>query len=169
MMKRQIRIEGNVAYVPLTRGYEAVIDAADVAKVSGLSWRALILRRRDGSIKAVYAQSEIGGRTARLHRVVSGAAQGVLVDHRDGDGLNCRSANLRPATVAQNGQNQRMRVDNTSGFKGAHWDSKAKRWQARIAANGRRVHLGMFGCKTAAWLAYLKASAAMHGDFGRAA
>ena len=27
-MKRPIRIEGDVAYVPLTKGYEAVIDVA---------------------------------------------------------------------------------------------------------------------------------------------
>ena len=29
-VKRPIRIDGEVAYVPLTMGYEALIDAADV-------------------------------------------------------------------------------------------------------------------------------------------
>lgn len=28
---RQIRVDGCIAYVPLTRGYEAVIDAEDAA------------------------------------------------------------------------------------------------------------------------------------------
>ena len=37
---RQIRVDGNIAYVPLTRGYEAVIDAADVPLVEGWNWYA---------------------------------------------------------------------------------------------------------------------------------
>jgi len=32
---RPIRIEGNIAYVPLTKGYEAVIDVADIGLVEG--------------------------------------------------------------------------------------------------------------------------------------
>ena len=32
---RQIRVEGNIAYVPLTKGYEAVIDAATAQVVHG--------------------------------------------------------------------------------------------------------------------------------------
>ena len=38
---RPIRIEGDLAYVPLTRGYEAVIDAGDVSLVEGFNWYAL--------------------------------------------------------------------------------------------------------------------------------
>jgi hypothetical protein len=37
---RQIRVEGQVAYVPLTRGLEAVIDAADVPLVEKQNWYA---------------------------------------------------------------------------------------------------------------------------------
>ena len=38
---RPIRIEGQVAYVPLTQGYEAVIDVDDVAFVECFNWYAL--------------------------------------------------------------------------------------------------------------------------------
>ena len=42
---RQIRIQGDIAYVPLTKGYEAVIDAADVPLVQGNNWSATVRKR----------------------------------------------------------------------------------------------------------------------------
>jgi hypothetical protein len=42
---RTIRIQGNVAYVPLTRGYEAIIDAGDVPLVLERNWTALLAPR----------------------------------------------------------------------------------------------------------------------------
>lgn len=47
-MKRPIRIEGDVAYVPLTQGYTAIIDAGDVPLVEGRSWQADIKPRAIG-------------------------------------------------------------------------------------------------------------------------
>ncbi len=46
---RKIRIDGAVAYVPLTRGYEAIIDIADVQLVCDWNWRA------DVDMHTVYA------------------------------------------------------------------------------------------------------------------
>ena len=37
-MKRQIIVKGDVAIIPLTRGYEAIIDAVDVHLVEGRNW-----------------------------------------------------------------------------------------------------------------------------------
>jgi len=39
-MIRAIHIEGNVARVLLTQGYETIIDAADVPLVEGRNWCA---------------------------------------------------------------------------------------------------------------------------------
>lgn len=39
MKPRPIRIEGDVAYVTLTRGYEAIIDAENVPLVEGYNWQ----------------------------------------------------------------------------------------------------------------------------------
>jgi hypothetical protein len=38
---RPIRVEGDTAIVPLTRGFEAVIDAVDVPIVEGWNWVAI--------------------------------------------------------------------------------------------------------------------------------
>ena len=45
-----------------------------------------------------------------LHRFVLDAGPGDLIDHKNGNGLDCRRENLREATTAQNAQNQRPRA-----------------------------------------------------------
>lgn len=162
---RPIRVEGNLAYVPLTRGYEAVIDAADAYLVAGVNWNAFVTKH------TVYAR-RTSGRPARrevlLHRVIMGDPEGVLVDHADCNGLNNRRANLRQATPSQNAHNMRLPKDNKSGFKGVSWHRPSKRWMAEISANRRKHYLGIFRTREEAHDAYMAASAKLHGDFGRA-
>ena len=162
---RPIRIEGNVAYVPLTRGYEAVIDAADVPVVDGKNWQARI----DGL--SVYAQcaEKIAGKsiTTVMHRHLMGSPEGLEIDHRDGDGLNNRRENLRMATHAQNVRNRRKPTNNKSGVKGVYWRKDIRKWAAMIKLNGRNLHLGLFPQISEAAAAYARASSDLHGDFGR--
>lgn len=161
------RIEGDIAYIALTQGYEAIIDAADVPLVGIWNWRAL---SRNGQAYAVRscARGDQGRQDLVLmHRVIMGAPAGMTVDHRDGNGLNNRRENLRLATHAENAHNQRKRRDNSSGFKGVSWHKDCKRWQAYIAVNGKRKYLGLFGNPADASEAYSRASVDLHGEFGR--
>jgi hypothetical protein len=157
---KPIRIEGDVAYVPLTKGYEALIDSEDVHIVDRLSWRAMV---RGGIVYAIAAD---GQKTVYMHRVIMGADRGVFVDHADHDGLNNRRANMRLATPSQNCFNRRMRSNNTSGFKGVHWSKKAQKWCARIVGSGTDRFCGYHDTPEAAHAAYCKASAELHGEFG---
>lgn len=171
---RPIRIEGNIAYVPLTMGYEAIIDAADVPLVSAWNWSAGLVRRKDGSISKVYAMrtEPIGGgkrRTVRMHSAIAQTPDGLETDHINLDGLDNRRSNLRAATSTQNRRNIRAHFDSTTGVKGVTWHKPMQKWVAKIRANGRRVHLGYFATIEAAAAAYAKASAEHHGVFGRTA
>lgn len=170
-MKREIRIEGDVAYVPLTKGYEAIIDAADVHLVAGRNWQARESRRADGSLHTVYAQAARPGKggTDKMHRVLLGAAC-EEVDHEDGNGLNNRrSSNLRPASTSQNRWNAKTPRDNTSGVKGVTWHKLRQKWMAQIQAHGVSRYLGLFTSLDAARAAVSVARAELHGDFGRTA
>ena len=160
---RQIRIEGNVAYVSLTKGYEAVIDADDVSLVEMWMWSARKSR------KTVYAVCRQGGREFSMHRILIGAVVGEEVDHRDLDGLNNRRRNLRKATTEQNQRNVGLRADNKSGVKGVSWNAKDKIWKASIKVGGKQKYLGSFKEKAKAADAYATASAKLHGEFGRTA
>lgn len=167
MKKRPVRIDGDIAYVPLTRGYEAVIDAADVELVSAFNWQAFV-----GS-HTIYAQrtDQSGGKrkTVRMHRVISCASSDLEVDHINGNGLDNRRANLRSATHQQNLQNQRISSINKVGFKGVSWHKRASKWRARITVGGRESNLGLFASAKDAHAAYVDASIRMHGNFGRSA
>lgn len=173
-MKRPIRIEGEVAFVPLTQGYEAVIDAADIGLVNGVNWRAHVERRADGSIINVYAVRWAGiqngkRRYVAMHRVIAETPDGMETDHKDANGLNNRRHNLRSATTAQNQHNARMPTHNTSGIKGVCPDRRRGNWRAQIVLSGRQIFLGSFSNIEDAAAAYAKASAKLHGEFGRAA
>ena len=176
MPERAIRIEGGVAYVPLTKGYEAILDVEDVPLVEGFCWRASVARRADGTVRTVYALRWGQGSNGKsclvyLHRVLMSAPTELEVDHRDGNGLNNRkrgeAGNLRVATRSQNQHNQHIRPGNTSGFKGVTFFKRTGRWRAQITTDKAFKHIGYFKCRTSAAIAYMKASKALHGEFGR--
>jgi hypothetical protein len=164
-----IRIDGRVAYVPLTKGYEARIDVADIPLVEGRSWCALEARRKDGSVSHVYAGNWSKGRKFLMHRVIAKTPDGMVTDHIDGDGLNNLRSNLRPATKAENSFNAKLSSANTSGYKGVSWYKAGRKWRAIINVRGRVVLLGAFHSAEAAAEAYARASAELHGEFGRTA
>lgn len=160
-----IRVEGNVAFVTLTRGREAIIDAEDVPLVS--VWKWFVSVRGDIS----YAVCAISGRPHRrfqyMHRLISAEGSALHVDHINGNGLDNRRQNLRLATVSQNLRNQRTSSQNTSGQKGVGWHKQRQKWRAYIKVHGVSHHLGLFDSKDEAADAYAKASAELHGEFGR--
>lgn len=168
-MNSQITIEGDIAHITLSQGYVALIDAADVEMVSQHRWCASVDYRIDGSVRAVYAITSVPRKSAKLwlHRLFTDAPDGLDVDHIDRDGLNNRRSNLRLATRAQNLQNQGLRENNTSGFKGVNWHKLRQKWRAYIQANGKRRHLGLYSTPEDAARAYNLAAIALHGDYAR--
>lgn len=160
---RPIRIEGNIAYVPLTQGHEAIIDAAYVPLVEGYNW--CVLR---GPYTAYAKRNGPAARSVFLHHVICPAAEGTVTDHIDGNGLNNRRENLRLATKAENGRNSRIRRRNKSGFKGVHLHKQSGKWRARISTGSKLVCLGLHETPEEAHAAYAKASIELHGEFSRA-
>lgn len=148
--------------IQLTRGKYAIVDAADYAWLSQWRWYAV------KSKKVFYAERRIplseGERSSmRMHQLLAGLG----CDHIDGDGLNNRRANLRPATVQQNNCNQGLRVDNTSGYKGVSWDREHNGWRAQVFIDRKAKYLGCFSTAREAARAYNIAARKLHGEFAR--
>jgi len=158
--------------IALTRGLFATVDLVD-ADLQLFNWAAHRGKKTWYAIRSI----ERGPRGASkktcflLHRVIAERAgyaiDGIEFDHHDGDGLNCRRLNLRPASDEQNAQNCRKRSDNTSGVKGVHWDTARRKWVAQIVASGKYHTLGRFESKGVAASAYAVAAKELHGDFAR--
>lgn len=165
MKVRPLRFVGDLAYVPLTKGFEAVIDASDAHLVDSFNWCA---SENGYCVYAKHVHTSDGGRkTMLLHRVITGADDDVIVDHIDGNGLNNRRSNLRTATHSQNMFNQRTGRANTSGFKGVSWHKDMAKWEAHIQANGKKVNLGYFSSPEDASNARKAAAVRLHADFAR--
>lgn len=169
-MKRSVRQhpeDPTLALLELTQGHFAVISIVDAEAAGQFNWCARNLR---GAIYAYRTTREARGLSGQqgLHQFI-GERMGIdtsqLVDHRNGNGIDCRRMNLRSATKAQNNMNKRRSRNNTSGVKGVTWFAPDRKWQARVGVNGRRVLVGYFSDLEQARVAVTKARARLHGEF----
>jgi hypothetical protein len=148
--------------IPLTRGLVATVDDQD-AHLASFVWHAAKCNGKFYAARRVYK-----GPYLYLHRVVLGVPAGVEVDHVDGNGLNCRRGNLRPATRQEQNRNRRTTKRSKSGFKGVFYQAGLTRpWRAQITVDGRTRSLGCFGSPEAAALAYNEAARELHGEFAK--
>lgn len=120
-----------------------------------------------------YREGRIFKTGYRAHRVIYAVCNGEWprdeVDHINGIRTDNRIANLRHATRAENGRNQRRPHDNSTGAIGVAFYRHDGTWQARISTGGRSIHLGYFDTKAEAIAARLKAEAThgFHPNHGR--
>lgn len=148
--------------IPITRGLETLIDDSDVEVVSGLKWHAHPSHGSGGRALGHYACARRAGRTIYLHRLLLDAPKGKQVDHINGDKLDNRRANLRLATASENSAN-RSDYRPSSGFRGVYRNKKG--WSAMISWGGRLHHLGTWGEREKAALAYDQAALEQFGQF----
>ena len=99
------------------------------------------------------SRAEPGLGTVLLHREIMGLTpgDGLEVDHRNRDKLDCRRSNLRVVTHAENQQNFRpsgnvtwCRRPTSSSVRGVSWDGRRGKWKATVTVGGKTYHLGRF-------------------------
>jgi len=148
--------------IPLTRRAVALIDAADYELVRPYKWHLQVTKHGHR-----YARTAIGTCGVLLmHRLIVAAPTDVMVDHRDGDGLNNRRFNLREASHSQNLMNQRRtRRPAASGITGVYFDKVSAQWWSYIRVDGRSVRLGYFPTKVDAASARRAAELKHYGEF----
>jgi hypothetical protein len=156
--------------IPLTQGFVARVDDADYQCVTAFKWRALVDRRRN----KVYAVRKTRGphssrKSLYMHREILGVTDPqVKVDHRNGDSLDNRRANLRKCVNGENVANSVKRRDGQSSkYKGVCWHKRDCKFQASIRVHGRTIHLGTFADEVQAAQAYDIAARTFFGDFAQ--
>lgn len=89
-----------------------------------------------------------------------------FLDHIDGNPLNNKIENLRPATKAQNAMNRKIRSDNSTGFKGIY-PTASKRFAATICIDGVSKYLGTYDTPEMAQAAYVQVSKQNFKEYAR--
>lgn len=145
-MKTNYEIRGDATALLITRKngetIEALIDTEDLDRVRSVgSWSATFNKHKQSYyvIHGSYART-IEGKYSRsafvqLGRLVLGSAKRFVIDHKNGNTLDNRKANLRYATPSQNSLN-RMTLPSPINRNG--------RWGAQLMYQGKMYWLGFF-------------------------
>lgn len=134
-----------------------LVDDEDYHLLSRHRWNYNVLENR--------AQTWIKGVTIGPGRLIVPVDKYHEIDHINGNPLDNRKINLRICTRVQNEANKPPGRNNTSGYKGVHWEKRLKKWRVKIKENKKIIHLGLFEKKEVAAQAYNEAAKRIHGEF----
>jgi len=153
-------VHHKVMRIQLLHGLYAEIDDED-AVLASYGWTAT----KKPKAQTYYAYAKINGKKTALHRVVMGALPGDEIDHKNGNGLDCRKENLRRVTHQENMMNRPMPRSNTSGVKGVR-ERKGGIWAGKVTCRGVRYEFTKKDrAAVEAWVIAKREE--LHGDFAR--
>ena len=117
-----------------------------------------------------YRIVKLNNKNQRIHRLVALAFipnpdNKLYVDHIDNNPQNNNMNNLRWCTQQENQQNKKIKINNTSGYKGVCYSKKNKKWNAYITINYKNISLGYFVRVEDAIIARYKKAKEIQGEF----
>ena len=154
-------------------GYDVMLDDEDLEKVEGHNWHIDTGSFRRGKVYFFYmdykriAMYNYVNKRVSLHRTLMNAPKGLVIDHIDGNTLNCQKSNMRICTQAENNKNMKKPWFNTSGYKGVSWHKGHKRWRADISIDNHQKSLGEYDTPEEAYKIYCEAKKNLHGKYVR--
>lgn len=156
---------GETYMIPVYGGHVAIVDREDFERFGNLRWH----RSCKGYAARAEKKPEGGYRTVFMHRMILCPAEGMFVDHINGNKLDNRKANLRQASNAENCRAARNRVKHKNLYRGVYWKQANRKWEASVTVDGKRTYLGLFHTAEQARDARNIAAKRLHGEFFAAA
>lgn len=113
----------------------AIVDVDRFDELNKYKWSLLL----------GYARAIIDNKTALMHRFIKNAQKNVIIDHKNGQRLDNRIANLRESNPQQNAQNRRiLESKKSSKFMGVFYRKKVKKYIVKFKLNSIFITLGSF-------------------------
>jgi hypothetical protein len=156
------------------KGYESLYEVSDLGNVKSLK-RTIIQKNRkttvperilkpskdnNGYLQVVLSKDN-KTRTIKIHKLVALAflnhttngSNIISIDHINNISGDNRLCNLQIISGRQNWSKDKTPK---SGFTGAYYHKKSKRWEAKITINSKLIYLGIFDTPELAHQEYLK-------------
>lgn len=136
----EIIVKGDIAYIELTQGQQAVIDSNDLPLVRSYLWLAAWNEDKQD----YYARNNA---KVYLHRLVMDVhGHDILIDHINGNTLDCRRSNLRLVTPSENMQNRTNGANRNSktGLRNVFYHKATNRLEVKVMVKGKGYYGGYF-------------------------
>ena len=117
-------------------GVSFKIDKEDFNSIKNFCW---------AETKLNYIYTNINKRKVYLHRLITNAPDGMVVDHINHDTTDNRKCNLRVCTHQENTRNK--------ASSGVSKRCDTNRWEAYVFMANKKIHLGYFATKEEALMA----------------
>lgn len=152
-----------VQRLQLTKGMEALVDDHVLDRLDG-RWHASRSRDKWYAARSL-PWTVIDKRKVRpkqyLHRFITGCDDPeLIVDHFNGDSLDCTDANLIVCGYAWNNHNVRRNL--SSKYRGVHTHHTGQ-WRARLGHKGEDIHIGLYDTEIEAARAYDELATELYG------
>lgn len=128
--------------------------AAKYWSLAGRGYARAAGKHEDGRFRSIY-----------LHRFVMGEPEGMQVDHRNGDKLDCRRSNLRVVTNSQNHAGYSSKPPGRSGERGVYLDKRRGTYLARVTHLGKTYQKSGFATVEEAVAWRDRKGREIHGEF----
>jgi hypothetical protein len=154
--------EDEMKTIELSQGKVAIVDDQDYEWLSQWKWyycKGYAVRKAPREKKRE--------RVIQMHREILKTPVGMETDHINHNTIDNRRENLRACSHTQNQGNSKIRIDNTSGFKGVSFSKLSKKWCSTIRYGKFRKNLGLYDRPEDAAIAYDRAAKEYFGEFAR--
>lgn len=147
--------------IPLSQGEVAIVDDENFEHLNQFKWFF-----SSYGYAVAFLPMVAGKRPPQIymHRsILPGHAE---IDHINGDRIDNRKSNLRPATHAENAMNSQKRLG-SSRYKGVSWCESRGLWEVQLMHNKRKIHAGRYESEVDAAHVYDYAAKVLFGEFAR--